>query len=275
MSSQLLPLSGVTVTITRPTHNASRLVRRVQALGGNALRLPGLSLRARTPDPCGADAAREACAGADDLIFISPAAVDFALRAMPGLQLGSGQLAWTVGGGTTRALATHGIHGFAPQTSQDSEGLLAMPALQDVRGRRMVIIGAPGGRSLLQPELERRGARVCRLHVYTRVPPRLTRRHAQAISTARAPLITLLSSGEALDNIMGLLPPAAGDHLRRACIVVASARLAAQARRHGFLHRAVAASALEDDMLAAAIRMVTQCHVATPPAMPTCASMLP
>ena len=259
MPSKLLPLHGATLAITRPAHNAARLLRRVQALGGKPLRLPGLSLRALAVDAAATQAMQQSLENADEIVFISPAAVDFAFRLLPDLQLRTGQRAWTVGGGTTRALAKRGIVALAPQTSQDSEGLLAMPALQQLQARRVVIIGAPGGRSIMQPALEQRGAQVQRLHVYERVPPRLTRRHAEAVCTAERPLLTLLSSAEALDNIMRLLPAEASQRLRSSIIVVASARLARLAQQHGFSDVHVATSAIEDDLLDAATHL-TQFH---------------
>lgn len=274
MSPDLLPLRGATLAITRPAHNAARLLRRVRALGGIPLRLPGLSLRALDADAATTQQLHQTIAAADELVFISPAAVDFAFRLLPGLQLRAGQRAWTVGGGTTRALARRGIAALAPQTSQDSEGLLAMPALQQLQARRAVIVGAPGGRSIMQPALEQRGAQVERVHVYQRVPPRLTRRHAQAVCSAGQPLLTLLSSAEALDNIIRLLPVDAGQRLRCSGIVVASARLATLAQQHGFVHIHTAVSAMEDDLLDAAIQL-TESHRSALPHASSCVSMRP
>jgi uroporphyrinogen-III synthase len=98
-----------------------------------------------------------------------------------------------------------------------------------VRARRIALVGAPGGRDLIAPTLRRRGANVETIHVYRRVPPRLTRRHFDALAAARDPLITLVSSGEALTHLVTLLPPPALARLRTQILVVSSARLAASA----------------------------------------------
>ncbi|MEN6538749.1 MAG: uroporphyrinogen-III synthase, partial [Mizugakiibacter sp.] len=51
-----MPLAGATVAITRPAGSGGALARRVRALGGAPLLLPGLSLRGAED----ADAARRA-----------------------------------------------------------------------------------------------------------------------------------------------------------------------------------------------------------------------
>ena len=121
-----------------------------------------------------------------------------------------------------------------------------------MRGRRIALVGAPGGRDLIGPTLRRRGAKVEAIHVYRREPPRLTRRHFDALAAADDPLITLLSSGEALANLVAALPPPLLARLRAQTIVVSSARLAAAARAAGFGAIVPAASAAPRDLLAGA-----------------------
>lgn len=253
------PLAGCTVVVTRPAGTSNALLRRVRALGGAAVALPGLALRAcRDAD---ADIARAALAGAataDLCLFTSPAAVRFAFQLAPAFALRRGQAACGVGAGTQRALARHGVTAFAPRERSDSEGLLALPELAAVRGQRVALIGAPGGRGLLAATLRQRGAEVVAIHVYTRVPPRLHRRHFDALARAVDPLVMPLSSAEALDNLVALLPPPLLARLRRQSVVASSARLAALAAEHGFDHVTEAASALPEDLLAATRKVLAQ-----------------
>lgn len=74
---------------------------------------------------------------------------------------------WVVPGqGTLRALGGFGV---APTgTAQTAEGMLALPELTNIEGRRVAIFTAPGGRGLLQGELARRGAFVKEIFVYDR-----------------------------------------------------------------------------------------------------------
>lgn len=244
------PLAGATVVVTRPAGTARELRRRVLALGGRAVGLPGLSLRA----PLDVDAARTdlgAARGADDWIFTSPAAVRFAFGLLPGLRIPRRTRVFAVGQGSARALARHGVAAIAPHTRQDADGLLELDALGAIRGRTIALATAPGGRGVIGPELLRRGARVRTLHVYLRAAPRLNRRHFRALDAAASPLFTLISSGEALANLVAALPVESLARLRRETLVVSSTRLRAIARRHGFATIALARSALPADLLAA------------------------
>jgi len=234
-------LAGASVIVTRP--GGASLLRSARRLGARAFPLPGLSLRAiAQPRPR---------AAFDAWLFTSPAAVRFALRHAPRLRVPKRALVFAIGGGTRAALARHGIAATAPERS-DSEGLLAVPGLAEVRGRRIALVGAPGGRDLIAPALRARGAVVEAIHVYRREPPRLTRRHFDALAAADDPLITLLSSGEALANLVAALPPPLLARLRAQTIVVSSARLAAAARAAGFGAIVPAASAAPRDLLAGA-----------------------
>ncbi|NII73548.1 uroporphyrinogen-III synthase [Dyella sp. SG562] len=242
-------LAGRAVVITRPAGTAAALARQVRALGGEPLSLPGLSLRG-AEDARGATAALRAALRDEVLVFTSPAAVRFAARLAP---LRTRATVLAVGQGTARALRRHGIAAIAPQR-QDSEGLLDQPALQDLRGRRVALIGAPGGRGLLREQFAARGAQLRELHVYRRVAPRLLRRHVDAVAALPRSARVLLSSAEALDNLRALLPPAAWSRLCAATAIASSERLAAAARAAGFARVRIAASAMAADLLAAAAR---------------------
>lgn len=242
------PLAGIRVAITRPAGTGAAWARRVRELGGIPLLLPGASLRAAS-DPVAARKALRAALACDIAIFTSPAAVRFARR------LGAPRTRGHVlvpGAGTLRAVQRAGIvHAEAP-AREDSEGILALPPLQQVGGLRVGLIGAAGGRGLLDRELAARGAMVVRANVYRRLPARLDRRHAAALQrNPRRPLYVLLSSAEALANILVALPESASRTLRAGNAVVSSARLATAARKAGFARVLRAASARGDAMLAA------------------------
>jgi uroporphyrinogen-III synthase len=241
---------GRIVVITRPAGKATALARRVRALGGTPLLLPGLALRG-VADDAEARADLRAALGDELLIFTSPAAVRHAAALMP-LQTQAVVLA--VGQGTAQALSRRGVRAPLAPRRQDSEGLLAHAALREPRGRHIALIGAPGGRGLLREQLVARGAHVREVHVYRRVPPRLDRRHIDAVLDLPASARVLLSSAEALQNLRERLPPPAWRRLCAATAVVSSERLAAAAGDAGFVHIVRASSALSADLLAAALR---------------------
>jgi uroporphyrinogen-III synthase len=240
-------LEGATVVITRPAGTSAALVRYLRDLGARALSLPGVSLRA-----CDHDARAARKAAFEEWIFTSPAAVRFGAALLPARRTRARMRAYAIGEGTARALVRHGLEATIPRDRADSEGLLALPELAHVRGRRIALVGAPGGRDLIAPALRRRGAKVEAIHVYRRVPPRLTQRHFDALALAPDPLITLVSSGEALAHLVALLPPPQLARLRAQILVVSSARLAALARTHAFAEIALARSAAPRDLFSAA-----------------------
>lgn len=240
-------LHGRVVVITRPAGTAVALARRVRACGGVPLLLPGLSVRGAA-DGEGLRAAMRAALGDDVLVFTSPAAVRFAAALAP-LRTKAAVLA--VGQGTAQALRRHGVAAQAP-SRQDSEGLLDLPAAQVLRGRRVALIGAPGGRGVLREQLAARGARLREVQVYRRVPPRLDRRHIATVQALPRSARVLLSSAEALQNLVDLLPVPALARLRAAVAVTSSARLAQAARTAGFARIVQAESALAADLLGAA-----------------------
>jgi uroporphyrinogen-III synthase len=120
-----------------------------------------------------------------------------------------------------------------------------------MRGKRVGIVGAPGGRGLLQSELERRGARIVPAHVYRRVPARLDRRHLQGLLRQRGPLYVPLSSSEALRNLLIALPADAARTLLAGTAVASSERLLQAARKAGFARVLRAESTNDADLIAA------------------------
>ncbi len=242
-------LRGRTIMITRPAGTAAALVRRVRALGGVPLLLPGLALRG-VGDERDVREALQAALGDELIIFTSPAAVRHAAALTP---LRTSATVLAVGQGTARALRRHDIWSVLAPARQDSEGLLEQPALQDLRDCRVALIGAAGGRGLLRGELVTRGARLHEVHVYRRVAPRLNRRHLDLVQSLPPSALILLSSVEALEFLRQWATPAAWARMSASTAIVSSERLAVAALEAGFLRIVRAASALSADLLQAAL----------------------
>ncbi len=85
------------------------------------------------------------------------------------------QLSWfSVGAATAQVLADHGLHVHYPQTGDDSEALLQLPALREAvarPGARVLILRGEGGRELLAERLREQGASVDYLELYRRFLP--------------------------------------------------------------------------------------------------------
>lgn len=241
------PLRGTRIAITRPVGDGDALARRVRALGGLPLRLPGSTLRAAVNGHA-ARATLEVALACDVAIFTSPAAVRFARKLAP---LRGHARVLAPGSGTRRALRRAGVANVQVPAREDSEGLLALPVLGDLRGRRVAIVGAGGGRGLLDRALAARGARIVHAHVYQRLPARLDRRHVDALQrNPRMPLYVLWSSADALRNILDALPDDARHMLLTGTAVASSERMVVATRTAGFRRVLRAASARPAAMLA-------------------------
>ncbi len=246
------PLAGANIVVTRPAATAAALRRRIRALGGTALALPGIALRA-SADPDEAKRALAAARDADVAVFVSPTAVRFAFALRPNLRFGRDTLVCAVGATTARALQRRGIRRVIwPTDRQDSEGLLALAPLRNLRGSRVALIGAPGGREVLTETLCGRRARVEPIHVYQRMAPTPTDLQLRDLEQCSAPLITLLTSAEALANLRATLPLRLFARLAAGELIVSSARLAAVAQASLFMRIHLARSPSPSDLLQAA-----------------------
>jgi uroporphyrinogen-III synthase len=226
-------LAGWTVVCLRERRQQPAAARLIRACGARPLALPGLKLTA-LPAQAELDAALST--RIEVAVFTSPAAVEFAhrLRADLAAQIA---LAAAVGAGTAQALRQAGFTAViqpGAASEQTSEGLLGCAELATGHGRQLLLISAPGGRGLVAPELSARGFAVQRIDVYRRGPARLDARHRRALDAATLPFGLLLSSAEALDNVLAQLPTASVAQLRQAQVAASSARLLAHAQARGF-----------------------------------------
>jgi uroporphyrinogen-III synthase len=243
-----LPLAGCMVISLRPAGAHAALRRAAAARGARLLALSPWRLHAL--DDARSRAALAAALGAPRVVFTSPSAVA-AARRMERLRPATGACWLAVGSGTAAALARDGIEALAP-SRMDSEGLLALPPLQQLAGMAVGLVTAPGGRGELEPGLRRRGAHVLRADVYERIEVAPSLRAIEALRALDGPAWLALGSGAALDSVLSALPADAAAILRGAAVAAASARLAQLATARGFTRVVVAASAMPEDLMAAA-----------------------
>lgn len=210
------------------------------------------SLRLRARDDEATRLALRAALDADSVILTSPAAARFAAALAP-LRGRRRQHWFAVGDGSRRALARAGIRNAVAPPTMTGEGLLALPALAELRGRRIGLITAPGGRGLIARTLRQRGATLAVAEVYEREPAHIPERQIAALRALRGRVALAITSGEALDAALARLPHAAIDRLCKARAICASERLAALARARGFVDIHIAASARPGDLLRALI----------------------
>jgi uroporphyrinogen-III synthase len=228
-------LSGRGIVITRPREHAARFADAVRAAGGEPILFPAIEIApARNGEPLRRIVAE--LEKFDFAVFISETA------AAKGCEAVLANRSWpehvrvaAVGGATARSLERLGFGTvLAPAGQADSESLAALPQLQDVRGKAIVIFRGEGGREWLRGELEMRGARVQYAECYRRTPPaaadlgpllaRWQRGGVDAVS---------ITSGEGLSNLFGLLGPTGKNYLRATPVFVPHPRIASLARELG------------------------------------------
>jgi len=243
-------LAGIGVLVTRPSHQAARLARRIEAEGGKAVCFPALEI-ADPADPAAVAAIIARLDFFDFAIFISPNAV---LRALPWIRARGPRpprlRLVAVGEGTAQALADAGESNvLAPTARFDSESLLALPALQAVAGKQIVIFRGAGGRELLGETLRARGAGVEYAECYRRVRPAAD---AQALLhrwRAGDIHIVTATSVETLRNLEAMLGDAGRELLHDTPILVAGPRQAQACRELGFRHAPLVAASARDDAI--------------------------
>ncbi len=250
------PDAAWTLISLRPSGEHAPLRRAVARHGGRVLALSPWRLHSHDTAQA-RDALRQALA-APIAIFTSPAAVQAAHRLAP-LQRPA-QAHWvSVGDGTARALHACGIDSVVRPARMDSEGLLALPLLQAPL-QAVGLITAPGGRGMLAPTLQQRGARIVRADVYRRVPLRLRASSIQALSLALPRSVLALSSAEALTLVLQQLPAELVAAWQQRPVVASSDRMLDAARAAGFMHGMRAAGPLPQQLAAAA-----EAAIMTPP----------
>lgn len=220
-------LRGLRVLNPRPAAQAAPLSASLRAAGAEVIDLPLLEI---APLPLSSDG--RACLLAldryDGVLFVSTNAARLGLDAVAGLwpQWPHRLPAFAVGAVTAQVLADAALTVACPQ-QEDSEGLLALPAMQAVAGQRWLLFRGDDGRELLRETLQARGATVDVLPLYRRVLPDTAA--ARWASLPAPPDAVLLTSPRVWQHWRQV----AGQDALRPLLVTVSERLAGTVRDAG------------------------------------------
>jgi uroporphyrinogen-III synthase len=243
----------ISVLVTRPRGQGDELCAALAGAGYNVHSLPMLEL---VPVPELPPAQRQLVLALDryqHIIFVSGNAVHFGMAciapAWPRLPVGPTWYA--VGDSTARLLLPYGVRARTPGSMMTSEGLLALPQLQHVAGQRVLIVKGEGGRTTLAAELANRGATVDQLGCYRRVPPELGPGELALRLSQWHIAVVMISSGEGLTNLLGLLRPAETSKFIHITFLVPSERVAQMAAEAGLTRVITAENASDSAMLRA------------------------
>ena len=210
------PLAGRTVLVTRPLQQAAALAQAIHSAGGATFEFPALDIEAVPADRTGVPLAQSGRGRHRDFHQSQCRAI------WHGGHPGEGTAAMPRPGFLRWAPARHarlqaqGLTEVITPQGQDSEALLALPQLQDVAGRRVLIVRGVGGRALLADTLRARGAEVHFLECYRRMRPQADALPLLAHWQAGGIDAVTVTSAEALHNLGALLGEAgsapAGGH---------------------------------------------------------------
>ncbi|NNM69448.1 MAG: uroporphyrinogen-III synthase [Gallionella sp.] len=196
-----LPLSGLRVLVTRPRDQASVLAQGIERAGGVAILFPLLDI-APVADTQLLGEQISRLKQFDLAIFISPNAVQYGMAAIAAAHAVLPPQVATIGLSSARALHRAGVGSvISPTERSDSEGLLALPELAQMAGRRVIIFRGDGGRELLADTLRARGATVEYASCYQRSK---ARQGIEGLLRERPDIITVTSS-EALAHLREML----------------------------------------------------------------------
>ena len=210
------------VVLTRPEGAAAEMARELAQAGARTFLFPALVIRP-IEESAALDAALAALGASDLAIFVSANAVDAGLEALRrrGIAWPKRLPAAAVGEMTAAALRNSGVSGvISPHDGFDSEALLAMPELQAVQGRNIIVFRGEGGREHLKQVLESRGARVSYAECYRRERPEADPAPLLAAWSRGEVQVVGVLSAETLENFVAMIGPEGRSRLSATVLVV-------------------------------------------------------
>ena len=230
------PLAGVGVLITRPARQSATFAQRLAVLGGDPFILPAMII-APPVDEAPVVQALQRLREFDYALFVSANAAEAIVTRDPAWP--PDLVAIAVGPTTADALISGGIDNvLVPAERYDSEGVLALPELQRVAGKRFVIFrgdatDGTSGRQLMSTTLETRGAQVEAFSCYRRMRPTID--PSTTLDAWRKGSIdaVIATSAEVLDNLIDLIGADGKTLLSETPLFVPHRRIAAHAQGCG------------------------------------------
>ncbi len=244
----------MSILVTRPSPAGDQLVSRLRTLGQVAWSFPLIEFSPGRELPLLTSHLASLQAG-DMLFALSQHAVEFAHARLQqeGQRWPDAPGYFAIG--RTTALALHTESGKDiryPLDREISEVLLQLPELQNVVGKRALILRGNGGRELLGDTLRERGAEVTFCECYQRCNKHYDGAEEAMHWQSRGVTTLVVTSGEMLQHLWSLIPQWYRENwLLRCRLLVVSERLANLARELGWQDIRIADNADNDALLRA------------------------
>ncbi len=200
-------LAGVRVLLTRPAEFNSGLSARIRQLGGTPIECPLIQIE---PVATAIDASLLASVvNLHAIIFTSRNAVRYSQPMLQAIRQHHSIQVFAVGPATAKALNESGILDVIyPTNRADSESLLTLPAIQALltQQAKILLVRGVGGRELLVDQIRQAGAELQIAEVYRRIAPCYDAEKEPEFWTNSGIDIVLLTSCEAVDNLIERVP---------------------------------------------------------------------
>ena len=252
--------SSVKVLVTRPAHRQAQLCQLLQNNALQPIPFATIEIAARNPQHSDYGRLKQHILDLDlfdVIICVSANAAEIGAELIedywPQLPLGINWIA--IGAASARALEKFDIQAQTPTSGQDSEALLQLPQLQQLAGKKVLILKGNSGRQLLSETLSDRGAIITEAILYDRLIATYTDQQINNCLYNSGLSAILVTSGEALCNLTtiaaGSLKQFKHNSLLATPLIVPSARVAKIASTQGYYRITVARAADDQAMLAA------------------------
>ena len=242
------------VLVTRPVGQADHLCELIEAAGAEAVRLPALEIH-ELEDTRHLESIIAELETFQLAVFVSVNAVQAGMPFILQRRQWPAQLKLaSVGPTSTSALEHYGLTvDYVPQHEFSSEGLLAIDALHDMHGKKVVIFRGNGGRSKLAESFTARGAEVVYAEVYRRTCPAINFQTVIGLLQQENLDVVLAASNETLQNLFVMAGPQGQSLLREKLLVVPGQRQLELAEQLGFSQTPVVAGNASDEAMVAAL----------------------
>ena len=219
-------LKNCTIVVTRPARLADKLNKQLEELGANVVHFPVIAISAAKNTEHVLAQAR-ALGTYDIAIFISRNAAIFGSTLIkktggwpPETQIAS------IGAGTAQQLDEMGIStDIIAQGTSNSTSLLKTPAMNSVKGKRILIFRGIGGKEELADNLRKRGASVDYLECYERKMPNSNTEILSDLWHRDAMNGIILTSSEGLMNLYKMVKKEDLVHLNTTPLYVISSTM--------------------------------------------------
>ena len=214
------------VCVTRPQPLADRLCQSIVSLGAQAYSYPCIEIQSLV---IGEKQVRrwDQLGPLDFIIVLSAHAVESWSCHWPNAK----PQAVAIGPGTQRALEALGVQGSVCAWPHNSEGVLDLEQLKQIKGREVVILSGANPRPLISNELKSRGARVWSLYSYQRMPFPLNFEADWPILSEKGINVVIATSIDCIEAFVSVFKLRANHWLKSLICLAASDRIAQRCQK--------------------------------------------